>query len=322
MQASTSDVADDFTTVETCIIGGEENHLVVANGHLQKLRKIEGERRTRLRLDKLPSPIPVVIIDKSALYRAGLSSFLAAGRFRIAASCGDIDEVLEKSFRKGRCLALISAHDQPEAPLPDVASLVERGFRVVILGEQLCAETMLAAIEAGADGYLLKNEIGPDALQKSLELVWLGGVVLPQGIAKLLKRSATVDAVPHIDEPEMISAVDLPRSADEAEPHELARLSNRERMILRHLTQGSSNKHIARELNIAETTVKVHVKSLLRKIRVNNRTQAAMWAVANSLAMPLSSIGLTFLQYGPLRWVMHLAAIHVGLATLEFPAIG
>jgi two-component system nitrate/nitrite response regulator NarL len=46
-----------------------------------------------------------------------------------------------------------------------------------------------------------------------------------------------------------------------------------------HLTKGASNKHIARELNIAEATVKVHVKSLLRKIRVSNRTQAAMWAI-------------------------------------------
>jgi DNA-binding CsgD family transcriptional regulator len=55
------------------------------------------------------------------------------------------------------------------------------------------------------------------------------------------------------------------------------RLSNREKMILTQLMQGASNKHIARELNIAEATVKVHVKNLLGKIRVDNRTQAAMW---------------------------------------------
>jgi two-component system nitrate/nitrite response regulator NarL len=58
-------------------------------------------------------------------------------------------------------------------------------------------------------------------------------------------------------------------------------LSSREYAILRHLTQGASNKHIARQLEIAEATVKVHVKSLLRKIRVSNRTQAAMWAVSH-----------------------------------------
>ena len=56
-------------------------------------------------------------------------------------------------------------------------------------------------------------------------------------------------------------------------------LSDRERTILTHLMEGASNKHIARELNIAEATVKVHVKNLLGKIRVKNRTQAAMWGM-------------------------------------------
>jgi DNA-binding NarL/FixJ family response regulator len=59
---------------------------------------------------------------------------------------------------------------------------------------------------------------------------------------------------------------------------ELARLSTKELMILARLMEGAPNKLIARDLNIAESTVKVHVKSLLRKIRVSNRTQAAIWA--------------------------------------------
>jgi two-component system nitrate/nitrite response regulator NarL len=50
-------------------------------------------------------------------------------------------------------------------------------------------------------------------------------------------------------------------------------------MILMQLTQGASNKDIASELNITETTVKIHVENLLRKIRVNNGTQAAIWAM-------------------------------------------
>jgi two-component system nitrate/nitrite response regulator NarL len=71
-----------------------------------------------------------------------------------------------------------------------------------------------------------------------------------------------------------------PRRTDDALKNNFfGRLSDREHVILMHLTEGASNKHIARELNIAEATVKVHVKSLLRKIRVNNRTQAAMWAI-------------------------------------------
>jgi two-component system nitrate/nitrite response regulator NarL len=59
----------------------------------------------------------------------------------------------------------------------------------------------------------------------------------------------------------------------------LARLSQRECLILTHLTVGASNKQIARDLYVAEATVKVHVKNLLRKLRVNNRPQAAMWTI-------------------------------------------
>jgi two-component system nitrate/nitrite response regulator NarL len=60
---------------------------------------------------------------------------------------------------------------------------------------------------------------------------------------------------------------------------DVSRLSNRELMVLKQLTQGASNKHIARDLNIAEATVKVHIRNLLHKIGVKNRTQAAMWAM-------------------------------------------
>ena len=140
---------------------------------------------------------------------------------------------------------------------------------------------MFAVIEAGADGYLLKNEISPHALVKSLELVWAaGGVVIPQEFAKLLKDRAQLDTDPAVRDLETVSDGRQPRLAsDAAQTDDVGRLSSREQMVLRELTQGASNKQIARDLSIAEGTVKVHVKSLLRKIRVCNRTQAATWAL-------------------------------------------
>jgi len=63
------------------------------------------------------------------------------------------------------------------------------------------------------------------------------------------------------------------------EPHGLKQLSSRELAILKRIVQGESNKHIARFFNITEPTVKAHVKNILRKIRANNRTQAAIWAL-------------------------------------------
>ena len=73
------------------------------------------------------------------------------------------------------------------------------------------------------------------------------------------------------------------RSQDPVEPPQAAdyvvQLSTKEQLTLLHLTQGASNKQIARELNVSEATVKTHVKALLHKIGVRNRTQAAMWAM-------------------------------------------
>ena len=65
--------------------------------------------------------------------------------------------------------------------------------------------------------------------------------------------------------------------------NEIRRLTDRERCIIPYLIEGDSNKIIGRKIGIAETTVKVHVKAILRKIRVRNRTRAAIWAMNQSL---------------------------------------
>ena len=93
----------------------------------------------------------------------------------------------------------------------------------------------------------------------------LGATALPSGLLPL-----TLDRE---DE-------SIPVSADE---NFAPLLSHRERLILRHLAEGQANKVIANKLGIAEATVKVHVKSILSKIRVFNRTQAAIWAMNNGL---------------------------------------
>jgi DNA-binding NarL/FixJ family response regulator len=107
-------------------------------------------------------------------------------------------------------------------------------------------------------------------------------VVIPQGFAKSPKdpMQLQLEAIPAGQHLETVSEFGQPPPASDApQTDNVGRLSNREQTILKQLTQGASNKQIARELNIAEATVKVHVKSLLRKIHVSNRTQAAMWAI-------------------------------------------
>jgi two-component system nitrate/nitrite response regulator NarL len=192
--------------------------------------------------------VPIVIIDRSALFRAGLVHILAGSRFRVRANCSSLSDLSENVLGAKHSVLLISLDEEKAAVMPQVASLTERGLRVIVLTEQFRPEELVAAITAGAAGYFLKNEISPDVLVKSLELVLLGGVIIPQGLTRRRRMM-------------------------------LGACRNREQTVLMQLTQGASNKHIARELNIAEATVKIHVKSLLSKIRVNNRTQAAMWAM-------------------------------------------
>jgi len=117
---------------------------------------------------------------------------------------------------------------------------------------------------AGASGSLFMGQT-TEPFIKALELVMLGATVLPSGLLPL-----TLDRE---DE-------SIPVSADE---NFAPLLSHRERLILRHLAEGQANKVIANIIGIAEAIVKVHVKSILSKIRVLNRTQAAMWAMSNGL---------------------------------------
>ena len=129
--------------------------------------------------------------------------------------------------------------------------------RLVVLAERVTIDGVRDAMAAGIDGFLAKA-VSPEALVQSLQLVLLGETVYPTNLASLL---AEVGAA--------------------APQGSLRGLSPREQEILQLLVSGASNKLIAIRLGIAEATVKVHLKTMLRKIDVSNRTQAAVWAMNN-----------------------------------------
>jgi two-component system nitrate/nitrite response regulator NarL len=248
------------------------------------LRSLGRSSRSRKSRRPVPTAVPTLLVDKSPLFRAGLARFLAESRFRARGSRLRLSDLAASAFGGKHCVALIGLDGEAATVLSVVAGLTARhkGLRVVLLAAQFCPEELLAALEAGASGYLLKNEITADALVQSLEVALLGGIVITRGVMNPPKadRVPVLDAVCGVQGPAIVSDGAPPQPDNGAErPDEVGRLSNREQMVVRLLTQGASNKHIARELAIAEATVKVHIKSLLRKIRVNNRTQAAMWAM-------------------------------------------
>ena len=187
------------------------------------------------------------------------------------------DAFLRRLSQHRSALLVISPGDDPDATAMQIALFKEKqpSGRVAVLADHYNLDVVLSAFRAGANAYFVKVTTC-SAFIKSLELVMLGETIVPTEILPFI--------LAHKDE-----AIDLEVGAD-AEVLPIAQpsgagtrsLSSQEKRILRYLVDGSSNKVIARKIDIAEATVKVHVKAILRKIRVHNRTQAAVWAMNNS----------------------------------------
>jgi two-component system nitrate/nitrite response regulator NarL len=180
-------------------------------------------------------------------------------------------------------LALVCLNRDARAVLSELSLLKAQYeyLHVVMFSDRFDLDELLTAVASGVDCYLLKNEISPDALLKCLDLVLLGQTIVPQGFTQLLRSQVRLQEEALSPGNYLETRLEYPRPQFPVEAlrtGDTVRLSNREQMILLQLTQGASNKHIARELKISEATVKTHVKALLHKISVRNRTQAAVWA--------------------------------------------
>jgi two-component system, NarL family, nitrate/nitrite response regulator NarL len=130
--------------------------------------------------------------------------------------------------------------------------------RVVMLTVSDQADDLIAALRAGADGYLLK-EMEPESLLAKLKEAADGQITLTERLASRLAHALRADTGP--------------KAPDEAG------LTEQEGRILDLIAAGMSNKAVARELNISDGTVKVHVKHLLRKLNLRSRLEAAVWAI-------------------------------------------
>ena len=142
--------------------------------------------------------------------------------------------------------------------------------------DEYSIENVGLAFNAGASGYLIKT-ISCDPLGGALRLISMGEKVFPSQIAESLLDPAWRMARPNWNA-----------------GREALNLSAREIEILRCLVSGEANKVISRRLHITEATVKVHIKAILRKLRVTNRTQAAIWAVTRGLSDSAPVVAETF----------------------------
>jgi two-component system nitrate/nitrite response regulator NarL len=211
----------------------------------------------------------LAVLDPSGLFRAALVSLLRDLGFEDLTEAADLEELERRVSvdpRPDVVLINLSRGDDAVDQIMRRVRTMLPDSKVVFLARSLDLDLLAAVFAAGASGYLLENTSG-DALGKSLTLVNAGGKVFPPELATFIPNLA----IRHMAPPH--ASVMLQDS----------RLSEREVEILQCLTQGQSNKAIAHALDIAEATVKVHVKRILRKIDVTNRTQAALWAASRGL---------------------------------------
>ncbi len=204
------------------------------------------------------------LVGRNKLFQEGLKSLLSGSLFEVVGEADDVGQVHASLGDQTPSIVLLDVSAEPEHAADDLIHL--RGAlpeaKIVVLTESLYSQTLAACLGAGAHGYLIKD-ISVDALLQSLRLVMLGEKVFPTHLAALLVNGMA-DTAP----------------ARKATSHGL---SEREGQVLQCLVQGDSNKMIANRLHITEATIKVHMKSLLRKINATNRTQAAIWALKNGL---------------------------------------
>ncbi|MEN9931430.1 MAG: hypothetical protein RIS17_3 [Pseudomonadota bacterium] len=205
------------------------------------------------------------LVGQNDIARTGLAMILADVGLEVVSASDDVKQLPVPEALPA--LALID-FDTLERRIEAITTLRSTfaNVRPVVLANEFDFGEMAECFRAGAHGYILKK-MSCEQLVASLTLAALGEKVMPSDLADALPPQA----------PQRDYAVGE-RSQN------CANLSDREQDVLCGLSEGHPNKIIARQLEVSEATVKVHVKSILRKLNLANRTQAAIWATSHGIA--------------------------------------
>jgi two-component system nitrate/nitrite response regulator NarL len=209
------------------------------------------------------APIRLLVVDDHTLFRRGLVALLATeADLVVAGEAADAGEAARRARALQPDVILLDNHLPGVTGIAALAGLKEAApaARVLMLTVSEDESDLSAALRAGAQGYVLKT-IDGDMLAQAIRRTMRGeSVVSPEMTGKLVQALRSMHGG------------ETPATADP-----LAALSPREREILEHIARGASNKAIARALDIAETTVKIHVQHILRKLGLASRVQAAVY---------------------------------------------
>lgn len=204
--------------------------------------------------------IRLLVVDDHTLFRRGLIALLACEpSLQVVGEAADAGEAVRKAAALQPDIVLLDNHLPGATGIQSLAGLREAapGARILMLTVSEDSQDLQSALRGGAQGYLLKTMEG-EQLAEALRRAMRGeAVISPEMTGKLAAAFQSSSPAPIPDT--------LP-------------LSPREQEVLQQIARGASNKEIARSLDIAETTVKIHVQHILRKLGLTSRVQAAVYA--------------------------------------------
>lgn len=215
--------------------------------------------------------IRILLVDDHSLFRSGIKSLLESqDDFEVVGEASNGLDGVKRAKQLKPDIVLLDLHMPVTSGLEALQIITEEvpETEVLMLTVSEDGQDLIQALRSGARGYLLKN-IEIDFLVDSIHRAVRGeSVMSPQMSTKLM------DSVRKpMPEPVM----------EEKEQKQTVKLTPRESEIIIMLAQGESNKSIARTLDLAESTVKIHVQGILRKLNISSRVQAAVYAVEHGL---------------------------------------
>ena len=217
--------------------------------------------------------IRLLVVDDHTLFRRGLTALLSQDeRFEIVGEAGDVSEALRVLPSARPDLVLLDNHLPGVKGVDAIPSFKDghSDLRVMMLTVSEDEDDLAKALQGGADGYLLKTSESDQLCDAIVRVVDGQSMVSPQMMGKLVAALRGQSAAP--------------KAAAQPEPQAIDKLSPREKEILALIAKGQSNKLIARELDIAETTVKIHVQHIFKKLDLSSRVQAAVYAASLGMA--------------------------------------
>ena len=207
------------------------------------------------------SPATILLVDDHPLLRKGLKQLIKfEDELEVIGEASDGKTAIELAQKYEPDLIVLDLNMQGMDGLETLRAMRNTDIvsRIIMLTVSDSDEDVVCAITYGADGYLLKD-MEPEKILEKLKEAALGKMVISEKLTHVLAGAI--------------------RGGSDKKSNVLAKLTSREHEILKLIAKGMSNKLIARELDISDGTVKVHVKHVLKKLELNSRVEAAVWMV-------------------------------------------